>query len=74
MIWISQIHPCGLCWEAKSSHKKAETGIILTSSRKLLSSLSSILIKEYPRENSTSGDSNEHFRLAFKCYMLKEQK
>lgn len=57
---------------SKKLTQKAEKGVILTSSRKLLLSLSRIPIKEYPRENNTSGDSNEHFRLAFKSCMLKE--
>ena len=52
--------------------QKAEKGIIFTSSRKLLLSLSRIPIKEYARENSTSGDGNERFRLAFKKCMLKK--
>jgi hypothetical protein len=52
--------------------QKAEKGIISTLSRKLLLSLSRIPIKEYSRENNTSGDNNEHFRLAFKSCMFKE--
>lgn len=57
---------------SKKLTQKAEKGIISTSSRKLLLSLYRIPIKEYQKENNTNGDSNEHFRLAFKRCILKE--
>lgn len=45
---------------SKNLTQKTEKGIILTSSKKLLLSLSRIPIKEYPRENKTGRDSNKH--------------
>lgn len=46
---------------SKNLTQKTEKGIILTSSRKLLLSLSRIPMKGYPRENKNGKDSNKHF-------------
>lgn len=59
------------CAGKQKAHTKPGKGIVLTSSSKLLLSLSGIPIKEYPGENGTNGDSNEHFRFAFKSCVTR---